>query len=103
MLTRARRASLVAAMALVALLARSTPVAATGEVFLSNDVALSEVTYVVQFNTAVTGKIGTIGVRLPSGSNAGTGRLGRLMIGDVALQVERDDATLTVDPSNPRP
>jgi endosialidase-like protein len=96
----ARRAALVTAVALAALVAPSTPVAATSEVFLSNDVALSEVTSVIQFDTTVTGKIGKIRVLLPSGSNAGNARLGRLSIGDVALEVGRGDATLTADPSN---
>src|SRR5262249_53510590 len=77
----------------------STSVAAS-EVFLSNDTALSEVTSVVQFDTTVPGKIGTIRVLLPAGSNAGAARLGRLTIADVALQVERGDATLTVDSSS---
>jgi hypothetical protein len=70
----ARHAALGAAVALAALVAPSTPVAATSEVFLSNDVALSKVTYIVQFDTTVTGKIGKIRVLLPSGSNAGNAR-----------------------------
>lgn len=101
MLKLARHTALVAVLALAALLAHSTSVAAASEVFLSNDVALSEVTYVIQFDTTVAGRIGTIRVLLPSGTNAGNARLGRLTIADTALPVGPEQATLAVDPSNP--
>jgi endosialidase-like protein len=101
MLRLARHTAVVAAVALVALLAQSTPVTATSEVFLSNDVALSEVTYVIQFDTTVAGRIGKIRALLPSGSTAGNARLGRLTIADMALPVDQDHAALAVDPSNP--
>ncbi|PYM12431.1 MAG: hypothetical protein DMD81_24020, partial [Candidatus Rokuibacteriota bacterium] len=93
-----QRIALICATALLSLFAGS-PLATAGEVFLSNDVALSDVTYVIQFDATVAGRIGTIRLLLPEGTEAARARLGRLTIGDTALPVEQDAATLTVDPS----
>src|SRR5215831_2664533 len=60
MLTPIRRIALVCTAVLLPLFAEMRPAAATSEVFLSNDVALSEATYVIQFDTAVAARIGTI-------------------------------------------
>ena len=56
------------------------PASATNEVFLSNDTAESEATYVIQFETTVTGQIDKIRIALPPDTNAANAALGRLMI-----------------------
>lgn len=77
---------------------------AANELFLSTDTAESEATYVIQFEASVKGNIDKIRVTLPPGTNAANARLGRLIIGDKVFQGDEDDkndVTLSVDPSDP--
>ncbi len=77
---------------------------AANEVFLSNDLAESEVTYIIHFDTTIKGKIDTIRITLPPGSNAANAALGRVLIGDKDFEEDDDhknDVSLSVDPLNP--
>src|SRR3990172_5224908 len=92
---------LVSVLSFLVLLMSVTSALAANEVFLSNDVAESEVTYVVQFEATVKGNIDKIKIKLPSGANPANAVLGRVMVKD---KVEEDDGEhkkdvkLSVDP-----
>ncbi len=82
----------------------ASPAKATNEVFLSNDTAQSEVTYVIQFDTTLKGHIDKIRIALPPGTNAANAALGRLIIGDKMFEGDEDDmkdVKLSVDPFDP--
>jgi hypothetical protein len=68
------------------------------EVFLSNHIAQSEVTYVIQFESGVRDLLDQISISLPSGSNAAHAAVGRLVIADKVFN--GDDLLLTGDSFN---
>ncbi len=74
---------------------------AANEVFLSTDTAESEVTYVIQFDTAVKGNIDKIRIALPPGMNPANAALGRLVIREKIFESDEEDnndVKLSVDP-----
>ena len=55
---------------------------ASNQIFLSNDTAGSEVTYVIEFETTVKNRsVDKIRIALPPDANAGKAELGRLLVG----------------------
>jgi len=101
MLKPTRFSFFVSFVCLLALLAVAGRALAVNEVFLSNDTAESEATYVVQFEAGVKGNIDKMRITLPPGTNAANARLGRLIIGDKVFEGDDDhknDTTLSVDP-----
>src|SRR3989442_8909407 len=62
-------------------LALPGPAQGGGGVFLSNDLAQSEATYVIQFVTKARGHIDKLAIALPAGTNASTVTLGRFIVG----------------------
>ena len=95
---------LTSLLCLLAALAPASLAMASNEVFLSNDTAQSELTYVVQFGVGVKGNLSKIRIGLPPGTNAANARLGRLIIADKVFEGDDDhknDATLGVDSSDP--
>jgi len=95
-----QRSALVAMLFFLAWLAPVSSAMATNEVFLSTDTAESEVTYVIQFDTAVKGHLDKIRITLPPGTNAANAALGRLIIGDKDFEGDNDhkkDVQLSVD------
>jgi len=73
-------------------------------VFLSNNAAQSQATYVVQFETKIRGKIDKISLAFPPGTNAAKAVLGRVMVNDQVSEDDgkgRDDHKLRVDSKNP--
>ena len=73
-------------------------------VFQSNNVAQSQATYTVQFETKIWGKIDKISIAFPAGTNAAKAVLGRIMVNDKVTEDDgkgRDDHKLLVDSKNP--
>ncbi|MFQ5902549.1 MAG: beta strand repeat-containing protein, partial [Candidatus Binatia bacterium] len=105
MLKSARHTLWISIVCLFATLALANLATAANGVFLSNDTAESEVTYVVQFEATVKGHIKKIVIALPPGTNAANAALGRLIIGDEVFEdddgEDKKDVTLSVDPSDP--
>lgn len=99
-----RQAGIVLSFSLFVWLALIGLATAANEVFLSNDTAQSEVTYVIQFEAGVKGHLDKIRIVLPPGTNAANAALGRLIIGDKLFEGDEDDkkdVKLSVDPLNP--
>lgn len=99
---RACRQRFITLISLLIFLTLATSALAMNEVFLSNDTAQPEVTYVVQFETTVKGHIDKIRITFPM--NVANAALGRVIIGDKVFQGDEDDekdVTLSVDPLDP--
>ena len=64
----------------LALLASVGTAHAASAVFLSNDIAESGATYIVQFDTGTTGPVNSIHISLPPGTNAAGAALGRVLV-----------------------
>ena len=102
MLKLTRQPALMFLLSLMVLtwLSLSTPAMAASGVFLSNDTALAEATYIMQFDTLSRGRIDEIHVTLPSGTNAANAVIGRLVIDDKVFESDardRDDVRLRLD------
>src|SRR5262245_22103560 len=89
----ASRSALIVILSFSTWLAPVSVARAANGVFLSNDAAESEVTYVLQFAAGVNGKIQQIRIALPPGTNGGSAALGRVLIGDDENQ---NDTVLSV-------
>lgn len=96
----ARPLGLLLMVSLLTWLSPASSARASSEVFLSSDTAQSKVTYVIQFETTVTGQIDKIRIALPPDTNAANAALGRLMIRDTSIAgsvAPSDPDTLIVD------
>ncbi|OGQ24164.1 MAG: hypothetical protein A3C54_06405 [Deltaproteobacteria bacterium RIFCSPHIGHO2_02_FULL_60_17] len=74
---------------------------AANGVFLSNDVAESAATYVIQFESVVRDHIDKIRITLPPDANTANAALGGVIISDKVFEGDEDhkkDVTLSVDP-----
>ena len=99
-----RQAGIVLSFSLFVWLALIGLATAANEVFLSTDTAESEVTYVIQFDTAVKGNIDKIRIALPPGMNPANAALGRLVIREKIFESDEEDnndVKLSVDPFDP--
>lgn len=109
MLKRANRLLFTLILSLLTWLVPVSLALAANGVFLSNDTAESEATYVVQFEATAKGHIEKIIIALPLGTNAANAALGRVIIGDKVFEgddgkdkkKDKKDVTLSVNPSDP--
>lgn len=76
-----RKSSFIALVCLVTLLGLVSLAGAANEVFLSNDTAQSEATYVIQFDMNAAGRVQQIHVTLPPGTFPAVPQLGQVFIG----------------------
>jgi hypothetical protein len=83
------------ALFLFTLLGVANVAPAANEVFLSNDAAEAEVTYVISFQTLAKGNVDKFRITLPPGTNAADARLGRLVVNGVDVG---NNVVLSVDP-----
>jgi len=86
MLKRANRLLFTLILSLLTWLVPVSLALAANGVFLSNDTAESEATYVVQFEATAKGHIEKIIIALPLGTNAANAALGRVIIGDKVFE-----------------
>src|SRR5262249_8915972 len=93
----ASRSALIVILSFSTWLAPVSVARAANGVFLSNDAAESQVTYVIEFAAGVNGKIQQIRIALPPGTNGGRAALGRVVVGDDDAQ---NDAQISLEALN---
>src|SRR3989338_1199866 len=102
MVRSSRRLGLILSVYLFALVVPSLALAAD-EVLLSNDLAESEATYGIRFETTVKGKVDKFRITLPAGTNAAAAVLGRVYLGKKAFEGDetKHSPDLSVDLLDP--